>query len=154
MIVSLKINDIHKNLAENCAPPREIIYAWLSHLVLLKRNLVMLVDDEIDIVGLFSEILTLNGISVRPFTNPTDALDDFKQNHEDYRLVISDVKMNQMSGVEFISQIREIDSDVNVILMTAFEMEGSKLTEINTDEFFNKPIRMNDLVSIVKKYVK
>jgi two-component SAPR family response regulator len=114
----------------------------------------MLVDDEIDIVGLFSEILTLNGISVRPFTNPTDALDDFKQNHEDYRLVISDVKMNQMSGVEFISQIREIDSDVNVILMTAFEMEGSKLTEINTDEFFNKPIRMNDLVSIVKKYVK
>jgi two-component SAPR family response regulator len=114
----------------------------------------MLVDDEIDIIGLFSEILTLNGINVRPFTNPAEALDDFKQNHDDYRLVISDVRMNQMSGVEFISQIREIDSDVNVVLMTAFEMEGSKLKEINTDEFFNKPIRMNDLVSIVKKYVK
>jgi DNA-binding NtrC family response regulator len=114
----------------------------------------MLVDDEIDIIGLFSEILTLNGISVRPFTNPTEALDDFKQNHDDYRLVISDLRMSQMSGDEFISQIKEMDSDVNVILMTAFEMEESKITEINTDEFFNKPIRMNDLINIVKKYVK
>ena len=33
------------------------------------RRLVMLVDDEIDIIGLFTEILTLNGISVRSFTN-------------------------------------------------------------------------------------
>ena len=142
------------SMAKNCDPAREIIYAWLSYLVLLKRNLVMLVDDEIDIIGLFSEILTLNGINVRPFTNPSEALDDFKQNHDDYRLVISDLRMNKMSGVEFISKLREIDSAVNVVLMTAFEMEGSKLTEIKTDEFFNKPIRMNDLVSIVKKYVK
>jgi len=37
--------------------------------------------------------------------------------------------------------------------MTAFEIEGNQLTEIDTDEFFNKPIRMNDLVQIVKKYV-
>ena len=142
------------SMAKNCDPAREIIYAWLSYLVLLKRNLVMLVDDEIDIIGLFSEILTLNGINVRPFTNPSEALDDFKQKHDDYRLVISDLRMNKMSGVEFISKLREIDSAVNVVLMTAFEMEGSKLTEIKTDEFFNKPIRMNDLVSIVKKYVK
>jgi DNA-binding NtrC family response regulator len=53
----------------------------------------MIVDDEIDIIGLFTEILTLNGISVRPFTNPEDALDDFKQNHGNYRLIISDVRM-------------------------------------------------------------
>jgi two-component SAPR family response regulator len=123
-------------------------------LILLKRNLVMLVDDEIDIIGLFSEILTLNGINVRPFTNPKEALDDFKLNHDDYRLIISDVRMSPMSGVEFIAKIREIDPDVNLILMTAFELEGSQLKEIKTDEFFNKPIRMNDLVRVVKKYVE
>jgi hypothetical protein len=37
--------------------------------------------------------------------------------------------------------------------MTAFEIEGNQLREIHTDEFFNKPIKMNDLVQIVKKYV-
>ena len=123
-------------------------------LVLLKRNLVMLVDDEIDIIGLFAEILTLSGISVRPFTNPEEALEDFKKNHENYRLIISDVRMSPMSGVELIAKAKEIDSEINVILMTAFEMEGSELKEINTDEFFNKPIGMKDLVQVVKKYIE
>ena len=117
------------------------------------RSLVMLVDDEIDIIGLFSEILTLNGISVRPFTNAEEALREFEQNHSYYKLVISDVRMSPMSGIEFIKKLREIDANIKVILMTAFEMERSQLREIDTDEFFNKPIAMNNLVQIVKKYV-
>ena len=141
-------------MTENCESLGEIILCVVIVLVLLKRNLVMLVDDEIDIISLFSEILTLNGISVRPFTNPREALDEFKQSHDSYRLIISDVRMSPMSGVEFITKIKEIDSDVNVILMTAFEIDRNQLKEINTDEFFNKPIRMNDLVNIVKKYVE
>lgn len=141
-------------MTENCESLGEIILCVVIVLVLLKRNLVMLVDDEIDIIGLFTEILTLNGISVRPFTNPKEALDEFEQSHDSYRLIISDVRMSPMSGVEFITKIKEIDSDVNVILMTAFEIDRNQLKEINTDEFFNKPIRMNDLVSIVKKYVE
>jgi DNA-binding NtrC family response regulator len=114
----------------------------------------MILDDEMDILGLFAEILTLNGVSVRPFTNPEEALDDFKQNHNKYRLIISDVRMTPMSGVEFIEKAKEIDSHVNVILMTAFEMEGSNLKEIKTDEFLNKPIGMKDLVQVVKKYIE
>lgn len=117
------------------------------------RSLVMLVDDEIDIIGLFTEILTLNGISVRPFTNAEEALREFEQNHPNYKLVISDVRMSSMSGFEFIKKLREIDANIKVILMTAFEMEGSQHREIDTDEFFNKPIGMNNLVQIVKKYV-
>jgi len=113
----------------------------------------MLVDDEIDIIGLFTEILTLNGISVRPFTNAEEALREFEQNHSHYKLVISDVRMSPMSGIEFIKKLREIDANIKVILMTAFEMEGSQLREIDTDEFFNKPIGMKNLVQIVKKYV-
>lgn len=121
--------------------------------VLNHRSLVMLVDDEIDIIGLFSEILTLNGISVRPFTNTEEALREFEQNHTYYKLVISDVRMSPISGIEFIKKLREIDANIKVILMTAFEMERSQLREIDTDEFFNKPIAMNNLVQIVKKYI-
>jgi DNA-binding NtrC family response regulator len=113
----------------------------------------MLVDDETDIIGLFTEVLTLNGIKVRPFTNPEEALRDFEENHASYNLVISDIRMSPISGVEFIKKLREIDSNIKVILMTAFEIEGNQLREIHSDEFFNKPIRMNDLVQIVKKYV-
>lgn len=122
-------------------------------MIALNRSLVMLVDDEIDIVGLFTEILTLNGINVRPFTNAEEALREFEQNHSYYKLVISDVRMSPMSGIEFIKKLREIDANIKVILMTAFEIEGSQLREMNTDEFFNKPIGMKNLVQIVKKYV-
>lgn len=122
-------------------------------IMLNHRNLVMLVDDEIDIIGLFTEILTLNGINVRPFTNSEEALREFEQNHSYYKLVISDVRMSPMSGIEFIKKLREIDANIKVILMTAFDMERSQLREIDTDEFFNKPIAMNNLVKIVKKYV-
>jgi len=122
-------------------------------MVLLKRNLVMLVDDEVDITSLFTEVLTMNGIKVKAFSNPIEALRDFELNHASYNLVISDIRMNPMSGVEFIKKLTEIDSNIKVILMTAFEIEGNQLTEVHTDEFFNKPIRMNDLVQIVKKYV-
>ena len=117
------------------------------------RNLVMLVDDEIDIISLFKEVLTMNGINVRAFTNPEEALKNFKQNHANYKMVISDVRMNPISGIEFIKRIRQIDSSIKVVLMTAFEMEGNQLREINTDAFFNKPIKINDLVQVVKKYV-
>ena len=122
-------------------------------IMLNHRSLVMLVDDEIDIIGLFTEILTLNGISVRPFTNTEEALREFEQNHTYYKLVISDVRISPISGIEFIKKLREIDANIKVILMTAFEMERSQLREIDTDEFFNKPIAMNNLVQIVKKYV-
>lgn len=122
-------------------------------ILLNHRSLVMLVDDEIDIIGLFSEILTLNGISIRPFTNTEEALREFEQNHSYYKLVISDVRMSPMSGIEFVKKLREIDANIKVILMTAFEMDRSQLREIDTDEFFNKPIAMNNLVQIVKKYI-
>lgn len=138
---------------------KEIIISWgifLSRnltIISLKRNRVMLVDDEIDIIGLFSEVLTLNGINVQPFTDPEEALKDFEINHDSYILVISDVRMKPISGVEFIKKLRDIDSKIKVIVMTAFEIDGNQLTEIDTDEFFNKPIRINELVQIVKKYV-
>ena len=121
--------------------------------MLLKRNWVMLVDDEIDIVGLFSEVLTMNGINVHPFTDPEEALQDFEINHDRYVLVISDVKMKPISGIEFIKKLRELDSKIKVIMMTAFEIDGNQLKQLDNDEFFDKPIRINDLVQVVKKYV-
>ena len=114
----------------------------------------MLVDDEIDIISLFKEVLTMNGVNVRAFTDAGEALKDFKQNHANYIMVISDVRMSPISGIEFIKKLREIDSSIKVILMTAFEIEGNQLREIQTDEFFSKPIKMNDLVQVVKKYVR
>lgn len=122
-------------------------------IVMLERNFVMVVDDEIDILHLFKEVLTVNAIDTRTFSNPEEALQELEANHVNYKLVISDVKMSPISGFEFIKKLREIDPKIKVVLMTAFEIEGNRLTEVQTDEFFNKPVRMDYLVQLVKKYV-
>ena len=113
----------------------------------------MVVDDEIDILNLFKEVLNVNGINARTFTNPEVALEELEENHANYKLVISDIRMSPISGLEFIKKLRDIDARIKVVLMTAFEIEGNKLTEVHTDEFFNKPVKMDNLVQLVKKYV-
>lgn len=120
---------------------------------MLERNFVMVVDDEIDILNLFKEVLTINAIDTRTFSNPDEALRELEANHVNYKLVISDVKMSPISGFEFIKKLKDIDPRIKVVLMTAFEIEGNRLTEVHTDEFFNKPVRMDYLVQLVKKYV-
>src|SRR5437867_13206493 len=98
---------------------------------MLKRNLVMLIDDEADIISLFTELLETYGIGVRAFSNPEESLKEFRHNHESYNLVISDIRMKPMSGIESIKKVEEIDSYIKTILITAIKIEGNTLKEIN-----------------------
>ena len=68
---------------------------------------ILLVDDEKDILDLFSEYLSSNGFSTISFQNPMEALNYFYQNISNCSMVITDYKMPQMSGLDFINKIRE-----------------------------------------------
>jgi CheY-like chemotaxis protein len=51
-------------------------------------------------------------------------------NHEKYALVISDIKTPQMNGFELVRQIKQIYSDINVVLITAFEVKESEFATV------------------------
>jgi DNA-binding response OmpR family regulator len=72
-----------------------------------KDNYILLVDDEKDILDLFSEYLTSNSFNTISFDNPVKALDYFYKNTHNCSLIITDYKMPQMSGLDFINKIRE-----------------------------------------------
>src|SRR5215218_3241834 len=110
----------------------------------------MIIDDEIDITNLFKDILTHAGYVVDCFNDPLKALEECNINHNKYVLIISDVRMPKMSGIELVKQISEIDNDIKVILMTAFDVTGEELKEIKIEKFLNKPIYLKKLVDIVK----
>lgn len=115
---------------------------------------IMVVDDESDIVVIFRRSLELAGYGVFAFTDPIEALEDFKLNKDRYGLIISDVRMPRMSGLEFAAKIRGIDTSVSLILMSAFEIAGSEINlALNISKFVRKPVLPSQLKVIVSEYL-
>jgi DNA-binding NtrC family response regulator len=91
----------------------------------------------------------MDGFSVVTFTDPTLALEHFKENKSDYALVLTDYRMPCMSGMELIKQIKERKPSVRTLLMTAFEVDNKLIEEYTSNKILNgylqKPVRLNDL---------
>ena len=75
---------------------------------------ILLVDDEKDILELYTEYLTSNGLKVILFSDPMEALNYLHGNLNNCSVVITDYQMHQMSGFDFIKNVRGID--VNFII--------------------------------------
>ena len=119
-------------------------------------NKILLVEDDADLAELFSQALTRGGYTVDKFTNPVEACSSFEVNPTKYRLVISDVRMPEMTGLQLVKKINEINKDVKVLLMSAFELNsmGSDLKELTIEAFLEKPMHVNQLLSVVEKSIK
>jgi DNA-binding NtrC family response regulator len=75
-------------------------------------KIVSIVDDEIDITVLFHDALygNIDGISVVSFIDPVIALAHFKDNKENYALVICDIRMPGMNGLDFLKKVKKSQS--------------------------------------------
>lgn len=115
-----------------------------------KSKLIAIVDDEDDIVKLFRDAIgKINGITIFTFTDPVLALEHININKQKYVLVISDLRMPALTGMELIQKIKELNPYVRTILMTAFAAEDDLFQEYTKKELINafleKPIRLGDL---------
>ena len=110
---------------------------------------LLVVDDDSDIVQVLKMGLVRNGFSVNAFTNPQDALQSFKSDAESYCLVLSDIRMPMLSGIQLSKKVKEINPDVKVVLMTAFEIRDNEFSRVfpssQVDGFVQKPIGIKDL---------
>ena len=114
------------------------------------NRIVCIVDDESDITLLFHEALkSVPGITIFTFTDPILALEHFKINISKYFLVISDLRMPVLNGMELLKKMKDLNSSVRTILMTAFALDDKLFKEYAKREIINaflqKPIRLDDL---------
>ena len=111
---------------------------------------IAIIDDEADLVNLFSEALQLNGFKVCGFTNPLEALNHVEKTFQDYGLVISDFKMPKMDGNELCTKLININPNLKVILMSAYAD-----VKYNKEKFLfvNKPISIAQLIELVKQHL-
>ena len=115
---------------------------------------IMVLDDESDITLLFRRSLELGGYTVFAFTDPMDALEYLKINAERYGLVITDVRMPKMNGIEFANRVRTIIPSMSIVLMSAFSMADLEISpELKIAELLQKPVTATKLKEIVSRYV-
>ena len=117
-------------------------------------KLVAIIDDELDITVLFRDAIRgIRGISIFTFTNPIMALEHFKINRKDYRLIVSDLRMPGINGIELLKRIKELNPLVRTVLMTAFEFNDELFQQYAEKQIINgflqKPILLKDLVKEV-----
>ena len=114
---------------------------------------LLVVDDDSDIAQVLKQGLLNNRFLVSAFTNPEEALQSFKSNANDFCLVISDMRMPGLSGIQLARKIKEINPNVKVVLMTAFEIKDNEFSKVfpstSIDGFIQKPVGIRDLTNKV-----
>jgi CheY-like chemotaxis protein len=123
----------------------------------------MIVDDDPDVLQIIiSTLRGRYGFDVTAFTNPAEALHELQRSYhmpekKPYRVVVSDVRMPQMSGFELAARIKKIDPNLTVILMTAFEIQEQELSKgtpiLPYEEILAKPFSLRKLCEYIKKHL-
>ena len=117
---------------------------------------ILAVDDEYDIVNLIKQSLEVNRLRVCAFTDAFVALDHLNSHAKDYHsVVIPDIRMPGINGYEFVKKAKEIDKQVKIVLMSAFEINEREfhnlLPDIKVDAFLQKPFHIQQLNEVVEK---
>jgi DNA-binding NtrC family response regulator len=122
------------------------------------EGIVGIVDDESDITMLFEDALrVIDGISVFTFNDSLEALKHFTNNKEQYILVICDLMMPKLNGLDLVKKIKQISPKTRIMITSCYEIEPGEL-QIDIDKgiidnIIEKPISMNTLLQEVKNQI-
>lgn len=122
---------------------------------------IVLVDDEQEILTLFEfyfrKEIKAQDISIRAFTAGTELLDWLGTiNDANQKIVLSDINMPDIDGLDLLKQIKERFSDLKVIMLTAYggEQYMQEAKEFGADDFLTKPIDFDVLKSHIYKHLE
>jgi len=110
---------------------------------------IMIIDDDPLSLKSLKNALQLNGFSVDAYTDPTEAW--ARYDVEPYDLVMTDIMMHPMDGIELLRLIRQRSSRTCVIVFTGHHLESVQKNAMSTgaDYYYTKPIPIEEIISIV-----
>ncbi len=122
------------------------------------EGMVGIVDDDSDISMIFADALRgIDGISVFTFNDSLEALKHFTNNKEEYILVICDLMMPGLDGLDLVKKIKKLRPKTRTMIISGYEIEPGELQiDINKgiiDKIIQKPISMNGLRREVKNQI-
>jgi len=110
---------------------------------------ILVVDDEILICELLDEFLSMIGYQVTTTTKGQEAISKFEEINPD--VVMLDIKMPKITGIEVLRKIKEINSDTIVIMLSAFGDSNivRESLQIGANYYMEKPIDLEGLKNIL-----
>ncbi len=118
-----------------------------------KSKRVVIVDDNIDITGVFADIFELTGNKVVGIGHDgRDALELFLKHKPDF--IFIDVMMPVMNGIEALKAIKENEPNAKVIMVTADNSTNTikELEKLNARAIIFKPFKIEDIINIIEKF--
>ena len=118
------------------------------------RIKILLAEDDENLGKLLESFLKAKNFDVDLARNGKIALEKFNQNT--YHFLVLDVMMPEMDGFTVAKEIREIDSDVPILFLTAKSMKEDKLEgfSIGADDYLTKPFSMEELLARIEAILK
>ncbi len=116
---------------------------------------ILVIDDEMEILELVRDILEMSGYNVMIAKDGIEAISSFRDAHDSIDLVLLDVTMPGLSGIDVYKKLKEIDPEVRVMFTSGYNQERIK-KEFNDNErfhFIQKPFRGKDLVARIDRVV-
>jgi CheY-like chemotaxis protein len=114
---------------------------------------ILVVDDSLAWLHLARKILIAGGYQVHACEHPPDALSLLKENSQEIDLVITDLQMPCLNGIELAAELRKINAALPVVLTSAAEVEmtSEKLQSLGIRDFLTKPWERERLFSILQQ---
>lgn len=115
---------------------------------------LLMVDDEKGITDSLKEFFHHRGFSVRAANSGEAALTEIRADRPD--IVFLDIRMRGISGLDTLEQIKKIDRNIKVIMLTIHDEKEivAKARELGADEYITKPFRIDYLEEVVIKKVQ
>ncbi|NTV91702.1 MAG: PAS domain S-box protein [Chlorobiaceae bacterium] len=120
------------------------------------KGSILFVDDELATIQIMERMMTMLGFQIQAFSSPQQALEFFRKNSGTFDLVITDLTMPEMTGLELAGELRKISSQLPIILMTGYGEDIENTSPLNRDGSFKilkKPVNMAELISTVKELI-
>ena len=122
------------------------------------RHSIIVIDDESELASLFKTILKNEGFEALSFSDPVLALEYFKETSDKHSLIITDMRMPGICGIELAKKIREINDQIKIFLMTAYEIrdieDDPDYRAARFDRLIQKPIRFSKLREMINDALK
>jgi len=133
----------------------ECIIVTYDSVTLGMDRTILLVENDIELIQVYKEILELHEFDVQTAFNGEEGVEKFKQTKPS--LVIMDGDMPVLNGFEAFKQIKEIDKNANVVIVTAFtefELKSQEAVKLGLIKVISKPLGVDELLNLAKKYTE